>query len=55
MGEVGGELRSIKQATLDVPDVVLISFCFPTQGGVGTLCFALNPINVDRPVLHYTK
>lgn len=51
VGDVWGELRSMRQPTWEVLEDLWISFVFPTQEGVGIVCLALNPIKDDKPAL----
>lgn len=53
VGDVGGELRSIRQPIWEVLEDLCNSFVFPTQEGVGIVCLVLNPIKDDNPALPY--
>lgn len=55
VGDVWGELKSMRQPTWEVLADLWISFVLPTQGGVGTVCFVLNPIKDDKPAFPWKK
>lgn len=53
VGDVWGELRSIRHPTCEVFEDLWMPLVFPTQEGVGTVCLVLNPIKDDKPAFPY--